>query len=55
MKSHNSATLTLRDVSSMTVRQRRVLAIWLRQHAKDLVREGEQYASTFRGSFIGRP
>lgn len=55
MQSNVPAILTLRGVAKMTDKQRRILAIWLRQHAEDLVREGALYAQIFRGRFVGRP
>jgi triphosphoribosyl-dephospho-CoA synthetase len=43
--------LTIFDAGKMTKKGRRDIAKWLRQHAEDLLSDGDNYSSLFRGRF----
>jgi hypothetical protein len=50
-----AASLTIFGASKMTVDGRKRIAAWLRQHANDLVQEGDNYADRFRGRYLYEP
>jgi triphosphoribosyl-dephospho-CoA synthetase len=47
----SAAVLTIFDAGKMTKKGRRDIAKWLRQHAEDLLSDGDNYSSLFRGRF----
>jgi hypothetical protein len=46
------ARLTLNDVSSLTIKERAKLIIWLRQQADDIRREGKNYSKHFTARYL---
>ena len=51
---HAAAVFTIHDASSMTPKERRELATWLRDHADMLVRDGKNYSKRFTGRYMYR-
>lgn len=45
------AELVIRGAGKMSAERRKDVAAWLRLHAKELNRKGDQYAPTFRGRY----
>ena len=49
------ATLVIHGAGAMSSEGRRILAGWLRQQAKHLLKEGHNYAARFRARYRHRP
>lgn len=47
-----NAILTLKAINNMTPEARKQIADWLRRQAKALLKDGDDYAPTFRARFI---
>jgi hypothetical protein len=47
------AMLTIRRAADMTPEGRKAIANWLRMHANDLVKDGGNYSTVFRGNYMG--
>jgi len=46
------ATLTLKGANDWTPEGRKLVAEWLRQHARDLLKDGHNYTPRFRGRYM---
>jgi hypothetical protein len=47
-----AAAVFIYDAPSMTKAGRKEIAGWLRKHAAWLLKEGDNYAKTFRGRYL---
>jgi hypothetical protein len=47
-----AASVFIYDAPSMTKAGRKEIAGWLRKHAAWLLKEGDNYAKTFRGRYL---
>lgn len=50
-----AATITIHGARRMSPEGRKRIADWLRQHANDLMVEGDSYADRFRGRYLFEP
>lgn len=48
------AVVTIKDAGRMTKKGRKAIADWLRKHADDLEKLGDNYAPRFRGRYLYR-
>lgn len=53
-KLKSAAIVTIHRASEMTPEGRREVAAWLRAHAQDLVKYGDQYSRRFTGRYTYR-
>lgn len=51
-KEKSAAVFTIFDAPMMTERGRKLIAIWLKQCADNLVKEGSKYAKVFRARYM---
>ena len=51
MKEEESAILKINKASEMTFGRKKEIAEWLRKQAKDLLKEGDNYAKVYRAKF----
>ena len=51
MREKDQAHLHIKDARYMSANQRHRLAEWLRRHADDLERDGDNYAMNFTGHY----
>lgn len=52
MKETRVASMQIQGAGEMTEAQRKDIAQWLRDHAKHLLKHGDNYAKRFRAGFI---
>ena len=51
MKEEPIASVHIHKAGEMTVEQRKQVAAWLRERAKDILKEGKNYSTHFRAGF----
>ncbi len=51
-KSKVAASITIHDAAKMTPKGRKDIANWLRQQAKNLLKESSNYSTRFRASYL---
>jgi hypothetical protein len=54
LKLKSAAVLTIKRADEMTPAGRKAIAAWLRRHAAMLLKDGKDYAPTFRGRYLYR-
>lgn len=47
-----AASVTIHDAADKTPEGRKKIAAWLRRHANDLIKDGDNYANRFRGRYV---
>lgn len=52
MRHTQLATLTIHYAAQMGEKNRKNIAAWLRQHAKDIIKDGKNYSKRFTGKYM---